>query len=60
MLIQKDLQVHHAMIEAGFSWLENLDLTNAEEGIYFLSAAPLRLTELEASPVRAVLIKDLI
>jgi arylformamidase len=56
----KDLQVHHAMIEAGFSWLENLDLTNAEEGIYFLSAAPLRLTELEASPVRAVLIKDLI
>jgi arylformamidase len=56
----KDLQVHHALIKAGFSWLENLDLTNAEEGLYFLSAAPLRLTELEASPVRAVLIKDLI
>lgn len=56
----KDLEVHHAMIKAGFSWLENLDLTNAEQGIYFLSAAPLKLTELEASPVRAVLIKDLI
>jgi len=56
----KDLEVHHAMIGSGFSWLENLDLTDADEGIYFLSAAPLRLTELEASPVRAVLIKDLI
>ena len=56
----KDLEVHHAMIKAGFSWLENLDLTKAEQGVYFLSAAPLKLTELEASPVRAVLIKDLI
>jgi arylformamidase len=55
----KNLEVHHALIEAGFSWLENLDLTNAEEGLYFLSAAPLRLTELEASPVRAVLIKNI-
>lgn len=56
----KDLQVHHALIKAGFSWLENLDLTNAQEGIYFLSAAPLKLAELEASPVRAVLIKGII
>lgn len=56
----KVLEVHHALNKAGFSWLENLDLTNAEQGIYFLSAAPLKLTELEASPVRAVLIKDLV
>lgn len=56
----KDLQVHHALIKAGFSWLENLDLTSAEEGIYFLSAAPLKLTEVEASPVRAILIKGII
>ncbi|HNB20881.1 MAG TPA: cyclase family protein [Candidatus Melainabacteria bacterium] len=56
----KDLQVHHALIKAGFSWLENLDLTDAQEGLYFLCAAPLKLTELEASPVRAVLIKDLV
>ncbi len=56
----KNLEVHHALNKAGFSWLENLDLTQAEQGIYFLSAAPLKLTELEASPVRAVLIKDLV
>jgi len=56
----KDLQVHHALMKHGFCWLENLDLTNAPEGVYFLSAAPLKLTELEASPVRAVLIKDLV
>lgn len=56
----KNLEVHHALMKHGFSWLENLDLTQAEEGIYFLSAAPLKLTELEASPVRAVLIKNLV
>lgn len=55
----KKLEVHHALIAGGFSWLENLDLTDAEEGLYFLSAAPLRLTELEASPVRAVLIENI-
>ena len=56
----KNLEVHHALIKAGFSWLENLDLSNAEAGVYFLSAAPLKLTELEASPVRAVLIKGIL
>lgn len=53
----KSLAAHHELIEAGMSWLENLDLTNAEEGYYFLLAAPLKFMELEASPVRAVLIK---
>lgn len=37
-------------------WLENLDLTAVEEGVYELVALPLKLTELEASPVRAVLL----
>lgn len=55
----KDLEVHHSMIKNKFNWLENLDLSEAQEGVYFLSAAPLKLTELEASPVRAVLIKGL-
>ncbi len=52
----KGLSAHHALLDAGMSWLENLDLTQVEAGEYFLIALPLKLTELEASPVRAVLL----
>jgi arylformamidase len=51
----KDLKTHHALIAHKMSWLENLDLTNADAGEYFLVALPLKFMELEASPVRAVL-----
>lgn len=51
----KTLQAHHALISNGMMWLENLDLTNAREDIYFLSALPIKFMELEAAPVRAVL-----
>lgn len=53
----KWLEAHHALMEAKMFWLENLDLTQVEEGEYFLTALPLKLMELEASPVRAVLLK---
>lgn len=53
----KSLSAHHELIEARMSWLENLDLTRVDEGYYFLVAAPLKFMELEASPVRAILIK---
>jgi arylformamidase len=52
----KTLIVHHLLDEGGLSWLENLDLTQVDEGDYYLVALPLKLTELEASPVRAVLL----
>ncbi|MBI4534126.1 MAG: cyclase family protein [Candidatus Melainabacteria bacterium] len=51
------LESHHALLDANMSWLENLDLTLAEEGTYFLAALPLKFMELEASPVRAVLLR---
>lgn len=53
----KTLPVHHALLKAHMVWLENLDLTRVEPGDYFLVALPLKLMELEASPVRAVLLK---
>lgn len=53
----KTLDTHHALIRHGMAWLENLDLTRAAPGEYFLSALPLRFTQLEASPVRAVLMR---
>jgi arylformamidase len=57
----KTLDTHHALLKAGMSWLENLDLTEAAQQrasakMPFLIALPLKLMELEASPVRAVLL----
>ncbi len=53
----KTLEAHHELDKAKMTWLENLDLTNAEEGEYLLIAFPIKFMELEASPVRAVLLK---
>ena len=51
----KDLPAHHAVLESGMRNLEGLDLSAAEPGDYELIALPLRLTEVDSSPVRAVL-----
>ena len=53
----KELNTHHVLNNHGMFWLENLDLTTAQPGYYLLVAAPLRFTEVEASPVRALLLK---
>ena len=50
------LDAHHALDEANMFWLENLDLSDVASGDYFLIALPVKFTELEASPVRAVLL----
>ncbi len=56
-IASKALPVHHTLLQHDMAWLENLDLTEIETGPYFLIALPLKLMELEASPVRAVLLK---
>jgi arylformamidase len=53
----KTMSTHHAFVEREMKWLENLDLTRVEAGAYFLVAAPLKFVELEASPVRAILLR---
>lgn len=53
----KTLSAHHVLVDNDMRWLENLDLTSIAPGGYFLSALPLKMTELEASPVRAVLLR---
>lgn len=53
----KTLEAHHELDKLGMTWLENLDLTNTKEGEYFLIAFPIKFMELEASPVRAVLLE---
>lgn len=53
----KSLDAHHALQSHSIVWLENLDLTKVKPGAYFLIALPLKFMELEASPVRAVLLE---
>ncbi|MDQ2871015.1 MAG: cyclase family protein [Acidobacteriota bacterium] len=53
----EDLPVHRALLERGVLLLENLDLSAVEPGDYSLIALPLRVMDLDAAPVRAVLIK---
>ena len=53
----KTLDAHHELDHLGMTWLENLDLSEVAEGEYFLIAFPIKFMELEASPVRAVLLE---
>jgi arylformamidase len=54
----EDLPAHRALLGSGVALLEDLDLQAVPEGTYQLVALPLRFTELDASPVRAILIAD--
>ena len=50
--------VHKALLSAGVPIIEGLDLSNVEPGTYFLMAQPLKISGLEAAPLRAVLVKE--
>jgi arylformamidase len=52
----KSLDSHHVLVDAGVAILENLVLSEVPAGVYTLIALPLKLTEADASPVRAVLL----
>jgi len=51
----KTLPVHHALFTANACILENLDLRSVAPGDYELIALPVKMTGLDAAPVRAVL-----
>lgn len=52
-----DLRAHRVLAEGGVVNLENLVLDAVDPGRYTLVALPLRLTEADSSPVRAVLVR---
>lgn len=52
-----DHPTHSILLEAGLGVLEDIRLAEVPEGSYELTAVPLRLVGLEASPVRALLRK---
>jgi arylformamidase len=54
----KNLVAHHQLLQHKMSWLENLALSHVAEGDYILIALPLKFTQLDASPVRAILLQS--
>ena len=50
--------VHRALLSENIAVLEGLDLSKVELGKYFLMAQPIKISDVEASPCRAILIKD--
>jgi arylformamidase len=53
----EDLPAHRTLLSNGIALLEHLALEGIDEGEYQLVALPLRFDDLDASPVRAVLIR---
>jgi arylformamidase len=51
----KELPGHNALLAAGIAILEGLDLRRVPDGVYELSALPLKIDGSDGSPVRAVL-----
>jgi arylformamidase len=54
----KGLESHLAVFEHKIAVLENLNLNGVPSGLYQLIALPLKLKDLEASPVRAILLPN--
>lgn len=54
----EDLPVHRTLLSRGVMLLEGLVLEHVEPGDYRLIALPLALADLDAAPVRAILIKE--
>lgn len=51
-------ETHSILLGAGIVILEGLYLREVEEGDYFLFAAPIKIANAEAAPVRAILITE--
>lgn len=51
-------ETHKILLDAGITILEGLRLRDVKEGEYSLVALPLKIRGVEASPVRAILIRE--
>jgi arylformamidase len=56
---QPEHDTHKILFETGIFIVEGLRLKGIEAGEYFLFAAPVKINNTEASPVRAVLVKGI-
>jgi arylformamidase len=55
---QPDHETHKLLLEDDIVIIEGLRLRHVEVGRYFLVAAPLKISHVEASPIRAILLKE--
>ena len=55
--IEAPMEVHKILLSQDVVLLEGIRLGKVQEGVYFLSAAPLSLSRADGSPCRAVLIR---
>jgi len=53
----EEFETHKILLENGIGIIEGLSLKDVEEGKYFLSCLPLKVTGVEAAPARAVLVE---
>lgn len=53
-----EMRTHLELARANVAVLENLYLEGVKDGVYTLSAFPIKLSELEAAPCRAVLVDE--
>jgi len=53
-----ELKTHHAIYKHDLAILEGILLNHVPDGIYTLIALPLKIKGADASPVRAILLKD--
>lgn len=56
---QPDHETHKALLAKGIVIIEGLRLKNVPEGKYFMVAAPLKLTGIDASPARVMLLEGI-
>jgi len=55
----KDNRPHTSLLKKNIIIFEGLDLSNVKSGSYFFVGLPLKFTNIDGSPVRAILIDDL-
>lgn len=55
---EEELAVHQTLLRAGVPLLEGLTLADVTPGTYTLVALPLKLQDMDAAPVRAVLLAE--
>ncbi|CAN5122087.1 cyclase family protein [soil metagenome] len=54
----KDNRPHTAFLEKNIPIIEGVDLSQVSEGAYTLVAVPLKFTEIDGAPIRAILLKE--
>jgi arylformamidase len=52
-----DFPVHHTLLESGVIIVEGLDLSAVQPGTYSLACLPLRITDGDGGPARAILVE---